>query len=116
MILKKLLIVYVLLVNNISFAQESVYLNQKDPAPFSGFLLPEEKVKELRNDSLEKDMYKTEGTLKDTQIKLLSDQNDKLAKTLESTSSLSMWEKIGYFAAGVLLTGLAISGAHAIYK
>lgn len=108
-------IVIALLISSISFAQDSVYLNQNQVAPFSGYLLPEDKVKELRNDSLEKDMYKTEGTLKDTQIKLLSDQNDKLAKTLESTSSLSSWEKIGYFLGGVIITGLAISGAHAIY-
>lgn len=99
-----------------SFAQDSVYLNQKDPAPFSGYLLPEEEVKTLRDNTLERDMYKTTNDLKDQQISLLSSQNTNLAKTLESTSSLSTWEKIGYFAAGIILTGLAIDAAHNIYK
>jgi hypothetical protein len=110
------LIISILLVSNISYATDSVYLNLKDPAPFAGYLLPEEEVKTLRDNTLERDMYKTTNDLKDQQIKLLSDQNNNLSKTLESTSSLSTWEKVGYFAAGVLLTGLAISAAHTIYQ
>jgi hypothetical protein len=94
----------------------SVYLNQDEKAPFSGFLLPDEEVKQLRDDSLERDMYKTTNDLKDQQIKLLGDQNTNLSKTLESTSSLSTWEKIGYFTAGVILTGLAVGAAVSIVK
>lgn len=99
-----------------SFAQDSVYLDKGTPSPFSGYLLPEEEVKTLRDNTLERDMYKTTNDLKDQQIKLLSDQNTSLAKTLEVTSSLSTWEKVGYLAAGILLTGLAIDAAHNIYK
>lgn len=117
MMLQKLLMIFVILsLSNTVLADDSVYLDKDKPAPYSGYLLPEAKVKELRNSSLERDMYKTTNELKDQQIKLLSDQNNKLATTLESTSNLSTWEKIGCFAGGVLLTGLAIAGAHAIYK
>lgn len=110
------LILIILLFSNVCYATDSVYLNIKDPAPFSGYLLPEDEVKLLRNNTLDLDMYKTTGDLKDQQIKLLGDENTKLSKTLESTSSLSEWEKIGFFAAGVLITGLAINAAHSIYK
>jgi hypothetical protein len=108
------LILFILLISNIAYAQESVYLNAKDPAPFAGYLLPEEEVKTLRDNTLELDMYKTTNDLKDQQITLLTNQNTSLSKTLESTSSLSTWEKIGYFAAGVLLTGLAVDAASKI--
>lgn len=56
-------------------------------------------------------MYQRIDPLKDTQIKLLTDQNDKLTKTLESTSSLSSFEKFGWFIGGIILTGLAVEGA-----
>jgi len=113
---KACLISLIMLTSLNSFAQqESVYLDKGTPAPFFGYLLPEDTVITLRNNTLERDMYKTESTLKDQQIQLLSTQNDNLSKTLESTSSLNAWEKIGFFVGGVLITGLAISGAHAIY-
>ena len=92
-----------------------MYLNQNDKAPNAGYLLPESEVIQLRNNTLDMNLYKSENTLKDTQIKLLTDQNINLSNTLQSTSSLSTWEKVGYFAAGVVITGLAISAAHEIY-
>lgn len=112
-----------------SAAQDSIWLDKDKSAPFSGYLIPEDTVKKLRNDSLEKDMYKglydsttksinlyqQEVTLKDNQLKLLMDQNDKLANQISSATSFNMWEKIGLFGAGVLLTGLAIKSAHDIY-
>lgn len=104
------------LITTSSFAQDATYLNTGDKATFSGYLVPESTVKQLRNDSLERDLYKTESDLKGNQITLLSNQNDNLAKTLQSTTSLSTWEKIGYFLGGVLVTGLAIKGAHELYK
>lgn len=110
------LVLIILLISNLSFAQDSIYLDKDKSAPFSGYLLPEETVKELRNNTLERDLYKTESDLRERQVKLLSDQNEKLAKTLQDTSSLSTWEKIGFFLGGVILTGLAIKGAHEVYK
>jgi hypothetical protein len=108
------LILSILLISNIVYADDSVYLNQKQPAPFSGYLLPETTVKQLRNDSLELDLYKTTNTLKDQQIALLGAQNTSLSTTLKETSTLSTWERVGYFAAGVLLTALAVDGASKI--
>lgn len=110
------LVVILLIISNTCFAQDSIFIDKDTKAPFSGYLLPEEKVKELRNNTLERDLYKTESELRERQVKLLSEQNDKLATTLQSTSSLSSWEKIGFFALGILVTGGAVKLAHEIYK
>ncbi len=105
------LILIILLVSNICFAQDVVFLNAQDKAPFSGYLLPEQTVKNLRNDSLELSMYQRIDPLKDQQIKLLTDDNIRLATTLQSTSSLSTFEKICWFAGGIIITSLAVEGA-----
>jgi hypothetical protein len=110
------LVILILLISNVCYATDSVYLNAKDSAPFAGYLLPEEEVKTLRDNTLELDMYKTTSDLKDQQITLLTNQNNNLSKTLESTSNLSTWEKVGYFAAGILLTSLAVGAAIQIVK
>lgn len=108
------LLILVLLSSNICYAQEAVYLDKGKPAPFSAYLVPELEVKQLRNDSLERDMYKTTNDLKDQQIKLLTDQNTSLANTIDKSEKLSTWEKIGWFAAGIVITGLAVDGASKI--
>jgi hypothetical protein len=108
------LILFVLLISNIVYADDSVYLNKNDKAPFSAYLVPEATIKQLRNDSMELDLYKTTNDLKDQQIALLGAQNTSLTTTLKETSSLSTWEKIAYFSAGILLTALAVDGASKI--
>lgn len=107
-------IIIILLISNFSWAQESVYLNKGDAASFNGYLLPESEVVQLRNNTLDMEMYKTESTLKDTQINLLTTQNNSLAKTVEDEKNLTLLEKVGFFAAGVIITGLAIDGASKI--
>jgi len=110
------LIFIILLISNISWAQESVYLDKDKPAPFSGYLVPEETIKNLRNDSLDAEMYRKIVPLKDNQIQLLTDQNTKLATTLISTTSMTTLEKVAWFAGGIIVTGLAVKAAHEIYK
>ena len=124
------LIIALSLIGNICYAEDSVYLTKNQSAPFEGFLIPKEKVQELRNAELERNTYKAvndslkvsldleqkNSTLKDQKISLLLDQNDKLAKTAYQDHSLNNWEKVGIFAAGVVLTGLAVKAAHEIYK
>jgi hypothetical protein len=111
-------IIMILLISSTSYADptqnDSIYITKGQTATFSGFLVPEATIKALRNDSLELDLYKTTSGLKDQQIALLGAQNTNLSNTLEKTSSLSTWEKVGYFTAGVLLTALAVDGASKI--
>jgi len=110
-------------------AEDAVYLNQNDKAPYSGYLLPQDKLIELRNNTFERDALKGQNDSlnrslalqndiighKDEQLKLYSDQNDKLAQTAYRAENMSNLEKLGFIGLGILLTGLAISGVHALY-
>lgn len=111
--LKKISLIFLIsqiLINNTQlYAQESTFLDKNVPAPFSGYLIPESKVIELRNNTLQRDELKSENTLKDSQIKLLSDQNKSLADTLNSTQNLGFWEKVLLVGGTMIFTGLAIS-------
>jgi len=117
------------LLTNIAYAEEGVYLEKDKPAPYTGYLLPKDKLVELRNNTWERDTLKVQNdslnrslklqddiiAKKDDQLKLYSDQNDKLAVTVSRAESMNSWEKIGFIGLGVLLTSLAISGVHALY-
>ena len=126
----KYLIIFSFLSTNTLRADESVFLDKDQKAPFSGYLLPESKLRELRNNTLERDTLKelnsslktsldlqtTNSNLKDQKVNLLLEQNDKLAKTAYDNRQLNTWEKLGYFVAGILVTGLAIKGVNELYR
>lgn len=123
------LILALILIGNICHADYAIYLNQNDKAPHSGYLLSEDKVKELRNNTIERDGLKTindsltkqltltqqDSSLKDQKVNLLLDQNDKLAKTAYADHELNTWERVAFFVGGILVTGLAIQGVHSLY-
>lgn len=116
------LILILTLISNIAFAQNAVYLNKSEPAPFSGDLLTLDQTKSLYNDSLEKsslqkqlDLTNQNNTLLEQEKQLLLDQNAKLIKTAQDEKSLSTWEKIAYFGGGILLTALAVKGASSLH-
>lgn len=101
-----------------AFAQNAVHLNKNDAAPFEGNLLTLETTKQLYMDSLEKtslqkqlDLTNQNNQLLQQEKTILLDQNIKLIQANASDHSLSNWEKVGYFTAGVVITGLAIKGA-----
>ena len=114
----------------ISNSPDAIYLTKDQKAPYNGYLLPEDKLVELRNNTLERDTLKTENaslntslklqddiiSKKDAQLTLYSDANDRLAKTAYNEQSLNTWEKLAFIGLGILITGAAISGVHALYK
>jgi len=118
------------LLTTISKADDAVYLNKDDKVPFSGYLLPKEKLLDLRNAVLEKDTLRLQNdslnasmklqddiiAKKDQQLTLYGDQMDKMAKTAYSAQGLTDWQKIGYIVLGIGITGLAIFGVHALYR
>ena len=111
-------------------ADDAVWLDKGQSAPYAGYLLPEDKLIQLRNNTLERDLLKGQNDSlnrslalqddvigkKDQQLKLYSDQNDKLAQTAYNAESMSNLEKLEFIGLGVLITGLAISGVHALYR
>lgn len=110
----------VLSLSNIAYAEDAVYLPKAQPAPYTGILMPEDEAQQLRKDSIEKDslsksvdLYKSNELLYAKKIDVLSEQNDKLAKTAFAERNLDTWEKIGYFSLGAVLTGLV---AYGIYR
>jgi len=117
------------LISSYSFAQDAVFLNKTQTAPFEGFLLPQTKLQELHNNTLERDAFQKENEslnkslnlqqsnlgLKDNQIDILLKQNDNLAKTLSTERTLNNWEKVGYFLGGIVTIGLAAKVLHDSY-
>jgi len=122
------LLVLTLLLGSIgvSNAQDSVYLEKSQPAPYSGILFTEKKAQELRSELLESDKTKllleTEKNrsarllqivdLKDEEIELYNKQNQRLLKANSQADNLQyIW-----FGLGVLATGLAVYGAGALAR
>lgn len=120
----------VLTITSNSYAVESRFLEEGTPAPFSGYLIPPSTTKELKdavierdgfrliNTSLEKSIsiYKQNEVLYTDKVNVLVNQNDNLAKSLESARSTSDLTKILWFGLGVVATGFAIYGAKAATK
>ena len=112
--MKYITLVLVLVLSVPSFAEDSIYLEKEQKAPFSGILLPKEKVQELRvnteiKESLERTVtiYKLNEELYQKNQSLLIEQNQSLIKSKGMTDL----EKILWFVGGVLLTGIAVKGA-----
>lgn len=112
------LILILTLISNIAFAQNAVFINKDDKAPFSGDLLTTDQVKSLYNDSLEKsslqkqlDLTNSNNQLLTQEKQILLDQNKSLISTATQDHTLNSWEKVGYFLGGIVITALAIKGA-----
>lgn len=97
--------------------QDSIQLEIGASAPFTGFLLPPDKILQFRNDEIDLSFYKKtndnlnlEITDYENRIKNYQDQNDSLAKQVASGDTLG---KIGWFLGGAIITGLL---AQAIYR
>lgn len=124
---KSFLIILIAATTNNALAEDSLILEKNQPAPYRGVLMPLESVQELRRNSLELDNLKLLNASLDRSIKIhlsneeilekkisiLTDQNLKLHESVSSARSFSSIERIGYFALGVLVTGLTSYG---IYK
>lgn len=120
--INKLLIL--LLISNSFADEEVVYLEKGKQSPYTGYLFTPEKADSIRKQLIEGDTYKLLNQslekslelehktvdLSNLKITNLSEQNDKLAKSLYEERSMSNWERIGFFALGVIGTGLAVYG------
>lgn len=124
------LFIALLLICSISLADDVVPIQKDQPAPFNGLLFPQEKAVDARNAIIERDSLKAinlsldnsvkyyqENSGKDAEkIKLLMDRNDQLSKNLNDERTVTNWERIAWIAAGVVLTGVAFYGLHAVSK
>lgn len=121
----RLIVVFLISVHSLfAYADDTVPLTKGQAAPMDGVLFSSDKANQTRKDLIELDelrlkepsykrtidLYKANENLYSDKIKIVSDQNDNLAKNLYEARSLTTWEKLGYFALGVAVTGLAVRG------
>ena len=107
-------------------ANDVVYIQKDEKAPFSGILFSESKAKEIRSDLLEADKVKLQlqssefkynniqriVELKNEEIELYEIQNKRLIQASQSTElSNYVW-----FGLGVLATGLSVFAAGSLAR
>lgn len=129
--MKYLIILCFILNPTLVFADTSViYLPKGSPATYDGYLFTTVKTLEVKtklldlddlkaeNDSYQRsiNLYKKNQDIYQQENSILLDQNAKMATQLSSSSSLSVYEKFGYFALGVLVTGLSFKLAQAAIR
>lgn len=129
--LLQLVLPWVLLITvSNAYSDDVIYLEKGVPSPFTGYLFPPAKADGIRKELIEKDglhllnvsLTKTVELQKDNiniyelRIKNMSEQNDNLAKNLYNERNVTNWERIGFFALGILATGFAIYGVKSIGK
>lgn len=113
-------------VNNAIGADDAIFIEKNQPAPYSGVLFSERKATEIRSDLLESDKtkIKLESSfekistlsqiieLKNDEIDLYRTQNQKLIQQENTNKSMQyIW-----FGLGILATGAAIYGAQGLRK
>ncbi len=118
-----------LLLSSVCFA-DVVAINQGQVAPFKGYLFSSDKELEARSAMLDnvilKDMtarqekviqlYKADEGIFDQRIENYIKQNDILAKENEQLRSMNNWERFGWFALGVVATGLSAWGMSRVVR
>jgi len=115
------IIVIISLLSNLALAQDAIYLSKGTPSPYSGDLLPTDKLKALYDDSLDKSSLQKQLDLANQNVGLLQqdktlllDQNAKLLAQSKDAKTTSDIEKGLWFLGGILLTGLAVKAAASI--
>lgn len=117
--MKTLIAIIILSLNATSFAEETVkYIDQGTPAPFSGYLMNDERAKRVRDISIDLESTKKINALLTEEKGILTqrlteskEHIDYLSKELISTRDMSFLPKAGYFLLGAVLTGLVSYGA-----
>lgn len=105
-----------------------VHLTKGAIAPSDGYLFSDDQTQDMKNKlqayydlNLQLESYKRSVELYgkneviyQKQLDLLSVQNDKLVTSTQQSLAMNNYEKFGYFALGILATGLAIYGAEKV--
>ena len=119
-----ILIICSIFSTNVRSSDEVLYLEKDQKAPQAGFFFSEQKAKEVRLELLELDKKRLEFEnsqfkadkltevikLKDTEIEMYRNQNNRLIK-LEQTSDTMRYV---WFGLGILATGVAVYGARGL--
>jgi hypothetical protein len=121
-----------LLVFLISFnlCAQTKYIAKDTPAYYDGYLFTVDKTKSIRKELIEKDklaifnktllenleIQKKVINNQTGQVKILLDQNEKLAKQIDNDHSFTTLERVFWFSLGIAAAGFAVYGAKQIVK
>lgn len=107
-------------------AQDAIFIEKNQPAPYSGVLFSESTARQLRSSLLESDKmalrfaneqnkssaYFQTIELKDQEIELYKSQNEKLLRLEDNSETM----KYVWFGLGILVTSAAVYGARGLSK
>jgi len=103
---------------NLVFAQSMVVLKKGESAPFDGILSDSAQMKEFRqinetNKLLDRQVLELKdlSLLKDEKIGIYKSGLEQANLKLEKSARYQFWTNIGYFALGVIVTGVAAKAA-----
>jgi len=112
----KILLIFILTFN--CFPQQMIKLDKDQKAPFTGILSDAEQMKSFRKTNEELKLTQKQNiTLKELsvvqerQIELYKEESTSFRTQLRREQVKSFWAKVGYFALGVFVTGLAAKTA-----
>lgn len=126
--MKRLLIILMIVTETASAS--SVFLQKGAVTPYKGTLIAPETMRSIRVDLVKGDACKVENEslgrsmqlcqlnadLSKKQIDALTQSGNAMAERLDKTTNLSSWERMFWFGAGVIATGLAVKSAGELLK
>lgn len=121
----KIFLIVLSLISSPVYAENAVYLEKDKPAPFTGFLITEQKAKEYQltdikltevtalNESLKKSLVLQQDVINLTNKKadLAVSGMERLSKQLYDERGLTSYERLLWFGLGVVAVGIAVYGA-----
>lgn len=120
-----LLISLISLITFSSFADDVVIIQAGEKAPYTGYLFPKEtaqltRVKLIEGEEAAKlnesyvrsiEIYRKNEDVQNQKVNILLERNDNLAKSLTDAREMTTFEKVAWFAGGIILSGAAVYGA-----
>lgn len=123
-------IVFALLLTFIVNAEDAVVLKKGDSAPNDGILISQDKAQEIKNTTIERDgllqindslnksltLQTQISDINQKKVQLLSDQDDKLAKSLQNSQTMNTLEKVLWFSLGFIVPVAGFYGVRQAIK
>lgn len=109
-LLKKMWIILIL-TTSFSNAQTSTLLTKGTPAPFSGTLIRNERVNELVKAEKRNILLEELSIKQDQRVEIYRTEASRLETQLARAQFKSFWTNVGFFALGVVVTGVAAKAA-----
>lgn len=101
------ILILILLLTNVAFAQNASTLNKGDTAPFSGILVKKERLETLVKAEKSNIVLRDLRVTQDELIEYHKDTARLYRKRLAEAQWSGFWANTGYFVLGIVLTSVA---------